>query len=188
MTSAAAAEIKSQAQKRRKAKAHPDRKAPHLKAAARRSLHPPVGSESKRYPVAHRDRIHTVSAQPAERSRASERAAGVTIRIAPDVRAPKKALGDVAGTTRRQRQGETSIRPGHQVRALPGQQPRWRRLYRGEKGRSYGRPQALATIPQPSRCILRSCGLGLPKRQCERFAGASRSLRPGLTLWTGTTT
>jgi hypothetical protein len=116
-----------------------DRKAPHLKAAARRSLHPPAGSESKRYPVAHRDRTQTVSAQPAERSRASERAAGLTIRIAPDVRAPKKALGDVAGTTRRAGDGKGEQVSGPaSVRALPGQQPRWRRHTVGRKGEAMG--------------------------------------------------
>jgi hypothetical protein len=113
-----------------------DRQAPHLKAAARRSLHPPAGSESKRYPVAHRDRTHTVSAQPAERSRASERGAGLTIRIAPDVRAPKKALGDVAGTTRRAGygKGKRVSGPGTTARALLGQQPRSREHTVGRKG------------------------------------------------------
>lgn len=113
-----------------------DRKAPHLKAAASRSLHPPAGSESKRYPVAHRDRTQTVSAQPAERSRASERAARLTIWIAPDVRAPKKALGDVAGTTRRAGDGKGERVSGLGVKplALLGQQPRLRKHTVGRKG------------------------------------------------------
>jgi hypothetical protein len=46
----------------------------------------------------------------------------------------------------------------------------------------------MATVFKRSWYILASWGLSMPKKQCERLAGANLFLPPGLMPWTDTTT